>query len=80
MIVKSTLQPGTMDAINERYPQLRAAYAPEFLREKDALEWFQSPDRLVYSCATNDESALLEYFSWIGEEVPRVRMEHWKPN
>ena len=76
MIVKSTLQPGTMDAINERYPQLRAAYAPEFLRERDALEWFQSPDRLVYSCATNDESALLEYFSWIGEEVPRVRMEH----
>ena len=76
MIVKSTLQPGTMDAINERYPQLRAAYAPEFLRERDALEWFQSPDRLVYSCATDDESALLEYFSWIGEEVPRVRMEH----
>ena len=76
MIVKSTLQPGTMDAINERYPQLRAAYAPEFLREKDALEWFQSPDRLVYSCATHDESALLEYFSWIGEEVPRIRMEH----
>ena len=76
IIIKSTLQPGTMDAINERYPQLRAAYAPEFLRENDALEWFQSPDRLVYSCATHDESALLEYFSWIGEEVPRIRMEH----
>ncbi len=76
MIIKSTLQPGTMDAINERFPQLRAAYAPEFLREKDALEWFQSPDRLVYSCAKSDESALLDYFSWIGEEVPRIRMEH----
>ena len=76
MIIKSTLQPGTMDAINEQFPNLRAAYAPEFLREKDALEWFQSPDRLVYSCATSDETALLDYFSWIGEEVPRIRMEH----
>lgn len=76
MIIKSTLQPGTMDAINERFPNLRAAYAPEFLREKDALEWFQSPDRLVYSCAKSDETALLDYFSWIGEEVPRIRMEH----
>lgn len=76
MIIKSTLQPGTMNAINDRFPQLRAAYAPEFLREKDALAWFQSPDRLVYSCAKNDESTLLEYFSWIGEEVPRIRMEH----
>ena len=76
MIIKSTLQPGTMDAINERFPHLRAAYAPEFLREKDALEWFQSPDRLVYSCAKSDETDLLDYFSWIGEEVPRIRMEH----
>ena len=76
MIIKSTLQPGTMDAINEQFPQLRAAYAPEFLREKDALEWFQSPDRLVYSCAKSDQSAFLDYFSWISEEVPRIRMEH----
>jgi UDPglucose 6-dehydrogenase len=76
MIVKSTLQPGTMDAINERYPSLRVAYAPEFLREKDALEWFQTPDRLVYSCSTEDEGMLLEYFSWIDEDIPKIRMKH----
>jgi UDPglucose 6-dehydrogenase len=76
MIVKSTLQPGTMDTINETYPSLRAAYAPEFLREKDALEWFQAPDRLVYSCASQDEQMLLEYFSWIDESIPRIRMKH----
>ena len=76
MIVKSTLQPGTMDAINEMHPSLRVAYAPEFLREKDALEWFQAPDRLVYSCASPDEQMLLEYFSWIDESVPRIRMKH----
>ena len=76
MIVKSTLQPGTMDAINEMHPSLRVAYAPEFLREKNALEWFQAPDRLVYSCASQDEQMLLEYFSWIDESIPRIRMKH----
>lgn len=76
MIVKSTLQPGTMDAINERHPSLRVAYVPEFLREKDALEWFQTPDRLVYSCSTEDEGMLLEYFSWIDEDIPKIRMTH----
>lgn len=76
MIVKSTLQPGTMDTINEMHPSLRVAYAPEFLREKDALEWFQAPDRLVYSCASQDEQMLLEYFSWIDESIPRIQMKH----
>ena len=76
MIIKSTLQPGTMDTINKQYPSLRAAYAPEFLREKDALEWFESPDRLVYSCSSEDETMLLEYFAWIDEDIPRIRMLH----
>ena len=76
MIIKSTLQPGTMDTINKQYPSLRAAYAPEFLREKDAFEWFESPDRLVYSCSSEDETMLLEYFAWIDEDIPRIRMLH----
>lgn len=76
MIVKSTLQPGTMDTINKQYPSLRIAYAPEFLREKDAFEWFKSPDRLVYSCSSGDEDTLLEYFTWINEDIPRIRMKH----
>lgn len=76
MIVKSTLQPGTMDAIREQWPSLRVAYAPEFLREKDALEWFQAPDRLVYSCDSGDVDELLECFGWVERDVPRIRMEH----
>ncbi len=76
MIVKSTLQPGTMDSINNQYPSLRAAYVPEFLREKDAFEWFKSPDRLVYSCSSKDEDMLLENFAWVDEDIPKIRMQH----
>ncbi len=76
IVIKSTLQPGTMDVILEKHPSLRVAYVPEFLREKDAIEWFESPDRLVYSCHSTDEAELLAAFSWISGDVPRVPMTH----
>lgn len=76
VVIKSTLQPGTMDALNEMHPSLRLAYAPEFLRENDALAWFEAPDRLVYSCNMQDEADFLECFSWIPSDVPRLRMSH----
>ena len=76
IVIKSTLQPGTMAMLNEKHPSLRLAYAPEFLRENDALAWFESPDRLVYSCDAKDESELLNCFSWISSEAPRLKMSH----
>lgn len=32
--IKSTVEPGTTDKLHERYPSLRLAFCPEFLREK----------------------------------------------
>ena len=58
IVLKSTLEPSTMDELNLKFPNLRFAYVPEFLREKDAIEWFNNPDRIVYSCRDNDESEL----------------------
>ncbi|HIL65115.1 MAG TPA: hypothetical protein EYG33_02995, partial [Candidatus Poseidoniales archaeon] len=65
MIVKSTLQPGTMDSIAERHPNLRISYVPEFLREKDAVEWFANPDRVVYSAEKKSEEVTLACFDWV---------------
>jgi UDPglucose 6-dehydrogenase len=76
IIVKSTIQPRTMDFLEESFPNLRLAYVPEFLREKDADEWFRNPDRLVYSCDDLDEKVLLSCFQWISSEMPRIRMTH----
>ena len=76
VVIKSTLQPGTMDSLNELHPALRLAYAPEFLRENDALAWFEAPDRLVYSCNTQDEEDFMACFNWIPKEVPRLKMTH----
>lgn len=76
IIVKSTLEPHTMDGLNQEFPHLRFAYVPEFLREKDAVEWFNNPDRIVYSCSDDDESELLTYFEWVADTVPRIRMSN----
>lgn len=76
IVLKSTLEPSTMDKLNLKFPDLRFAYVPEFLREKDAIEWFNNPDRIVYSCRDTDESELLTYFGWVTDTVPRIRMSN----
>ncbi len=76
IIMKSTLQPGTIDEILKRHSTLNLSYVPEFLREKDAEEWFESPDRIVYSVDDESNNILLNCFEWVSKDVPRIRMSH----
>lgn len=76
IVMKSTLHPGTMERLECHYTNLKLVYMPEFLREKDAKEWFQSPDRLVASGVAQYVSAALELFFWVPENIPRLRMSH----
>jgi nucleotide sugar dehydrogenase len=76
MIVKSTLQPGTMDSIQINNPKLRVSYVPEFLREKDAVEWFGNPDRIIISANDRSIDDTLACFSWVPNIVPRIQMTH----
>lgn len=76
VVVKSTLHPGTMDMMESEYPNLRLTYMPEFLREKDAVEWFAEPDRVVISGEQEDVKLVLSSFEWVPESIPRLRMKH----
>ena len=49
-------------------------YMPEFLREKDAIEWFQNPDRLVAGGSPEDIDEALSCFDWVPDSVPRLVM------
>lgn len=73
-VVKSTLSPRTMDTLKSRHSDLRLCYMPEYLREKDAQEWFAKPDRIVISGNKDDIEVVLESFSWVDEDVPRLEM------
>ena len=76
VVVKSTLHPGTMDLMKSEYPNLRLTYMPEFLREKDAVEWFTDPDRIVISGQEEDVKIALSSFEWVPQSIPRLRMKH----
>jgi UDPglucose 6-dehydrogenase len=50
--VKSTVPPGTSDALADEYPHLEFASVPEFLVASAALETFTKPDRVVIGART----------------------------
>ena len=76
IVIKSTVGIGFMDKILSEFPEFKVIYMPEFLREKSSLSWFVAPDRLVISGDPNDVKEVLEYFHWIDENVPILRMTH----
>lgn len=47
VVVKSTVSPGTIEKLQEKYPKKRFIFNPEFLTESQAWEDFVSPDRQI---------------------------------
>jgi len=60
VVLRSTVPPGTTDALAERLgPSVPVIYSPEFLREGTAVEDFLHPSRIVIGGA--DEDAMKSY-------------------
>ena len=53
-VIKSTVVPGTTQAYHERYTNLKIAYSPEFLVERQRLEDFANQDILVVGTHHSD--------------------------
>lgn len=53
VVIKSTVLPGTTQLLQERYPQHRMIFNPEFLREATADEDFVHPDRQIVGCTAS---------------------------
>ena len=47
IVLKSTVPPGTTDSYKKKYPNLKLSHNPEFLTEKNAINDFQNPDRII---------------------------------
>lgn len=47
VVIKSTVPPGTTEALQKKYPRHRVLFNPEFLTEKRAWEDFIRPDRQI---------------------------------
>lgn len=77
VVIKSTLSVGFMDKVAAKFPSLHLVYMPEFLRECSSFTWCKDPDRLVISGSDEDITETLSYFTWVPEDIPRLKMS-WK--
>jgi UDPglucose 6-dehydrogenase len=62
VVIKSTVPPGTTDALQARFPQHRFVFNPEFLREAHAIDDMAHPDRQIIGVteqSRGDADALL---------------------
>jgi UDPglucose 6-dehydrogenase len=57
--VKSTVPPGTSDALTAEFPRLDFASVPEFLVQARPMETFTRPDRVVIGSRSGDSASLL---------------------
>jgi len=63
VVIKSTVLPGTTDALQSRYPGHRMLFNPEFLREATAQQDFALPDRQVVGYTEAGRAAADEVMS-----------------
>lgn len=73
--VKSTVPPGTCDALASTYPDLLICSVPEFLVAAQPQESLARPDRVVIGAPTEDAGAVLaDLMSRISPAAPIIRM------
>jgi len=60
VVVKSTVQPGTVEGLQKKYPKKRFIFNPEFLTESQAWEDFISPDRQIVGTTAKSMSDAVE--------------------
>ncbi len=60
VIIKSTVEPGTVQRLQDKYPKKRFIFNPEFLTESQSWEDFISPDRQIVSTTSRSETDAIE--------------------
>ena len=68
VIVKSTVQPGTVEGLQKKYPKKRFIFNPEFLTESQAWEDFISPDRQIVGTTVKSESDAVEILNLLPQK------------
>ncbi len=71
IVLKSTILPGTTRILQEKYPQYRFAFNPEFLTERNYIFDFLNQGRIVLGGKFKDDDTLYEL-----EKLYRVKFTH----
>jgi UDPglucose 6-dehydrogenase len=73
VVIRSTVPPGTTDALQHERPDLSIHFVPEFLREKHAIYDAMYPTRIVVgSCAGRHNGQVVDIFERANPRVPII--------
>ncbi len=66
-VIKSTVSPGTTDALQKKFPRLMVLFSPEFLTEKNAWSDTIHPDRQIVGFTAGHEKEAAEVLKLLPE-------------
>lgn len=72
LVIKSTVNPGFTEEMQEKYLPLRITFSPEFLTEKNAVEDFKSCNRIIVAGDQEDANVVLSYFCGVAHVFDRA--------
>ena len=72
VVIKSTVLPGTTEKFQEKFPNLKFFFNPEFLSERTAIEDFENPDRQIIGYVKSETLTIADK---IMEILPRAPFE-----
>ena len=62
MVVKSTVPPGFLEEMQNKFLPMRLTFSPEFLTEKNSVDDFKKTNRIIVGGDEDDASIVLKYF------------------
>ena len=62
VVIKSTVYPGFIESMKEKYSGMRITFSPEFLTEKNSIHDFENTNRIIIGGDDNDVIVVSKYF------------------
>ena len=73
VVIKSTVPPGTTDAINEKTENIQVCFNPEFLTERNAIEDFKNQDRIIIGGPRPATNVVKQMYATAFPNVPTTK-------
>ena len=73
VVIKSTIPPGTTEALAKGYPEFSLVFNPEFLTEANAVEDYKNQNRIILGGDRTGTTRMKQIFAKAFPEVPIIK-------
>jgi len=72
VVIKSTIEPGTTDRLNEKYSNIDIVFNPEFLTEANAVDDFENQTRIILGGTNKSTTIIKRIYSSIFRKTSKI--------